>query len=289
VRREGPSWHRQAARWPSNRELTSAGTPSQPARKRFTSARHSLKPARYLPRTAGSALRTAAGTAGTSGRCPWLRLCEPSAPQIMPPVPHLSPARDAGSVSVSQSSPGCLPSPISSGESSGGRDREMGCSPAAPHPPRLKLSIPPCPVPAYILPERIQDEGLELSEAFVDARSAPLLHDRLGGLQVEQRMSSAFRGPPNNRPPPYPAPGRDPLCGVRLRCGAYLGSGWRWPVLQRAARLSAFPECLRAWCALRPQARRSVRDLRWVSAPRPRAEPTASYLRPRRGGVCEPR
>ena len=67
---ESHPWARQAARWPSRRDRTSAGTPSQPARKRFTSARHSWKPARYLPRMAGSERRAAAGVAGTGGRRP---------------------------------------------------------------------------------------------------------------------------------------------------------------------------------------------------------------------------
>lgn len=50
----------QLARCPSSRVRTSAFTPSHVDRKRVTSFMHSLKPARYLPSTVGSAFRAAA-------------------------------------------------------------------------------------------------------------------------------------------------------------------------------------------------------------------------------------
>lgn len=49
----------QLAKCPRSRVLTSVLTPSQVDRNRVTSFMHSLKPARYFPRTVGSVLRAA--------------------------------------------------------------------------------------------------------------------------------------------------------------------------------------------------------------------------------------
>lgn len=54
-------WVMQLAKWPRSRVRTSVLTPSQVERNRVTSFMHSLKPARYLPRTVGSVLRAAVG------------------------------------------------------------------------------------------------------------------------------------------------------------------------------------------------------------------------------------
>lgn len=54
-------WVMQLARWPSSRVRTSVLTPSHVDRKRVTSFMHSLKPARYFPKTLGSVLSAAAG------------------------------------------------------------------------------------------------------------------------------------------------------------------------------------------------------------------------------------
>lgn len=50
----------QLAKWPRRRVLTSVFTPSQVDRNRVTSFMHSLKPARYFPKTVGSVFRAAA-------------------------------------------------------------------------------------------------------------------------------------------------------------------------------------------------------------------------------------
>lgn len=83
--------------------------------------------------------------------------------------------------------------------------------------PRLgpATSPPPLPPPTYIFPEGVQDEGLELRKTLVDARSAPLLHDRLGGLRVGLRLS-----PASARPRPTRATHAPP--GPTFRCSAAL-------------------------------------------------------------------
>lgn len=35
---------------------------------------------------------------------------------------------------------------------------------------------------SYVFLERVQDEGLQLTQALIDARASPLLHNWLGGL-----------------------------------------------------------------------------------------------------------
>lgn len=37
----------------------------------------------------------------------------------------------------------------------------------------------------YIFLESVHDEGLQLAQALVDARSSPLLHDGFGGLETK--------------------------------------------------------------------------------------------------------
>lgn len=56
-------WVMQLAKCPRRRVLTSVFTPSHVDRNRVTSFMHSLKPARYLPRTEGSVFKAAAGDA----------------------------------------------------------------------------------------------------------------------------------------------------------------------------------------------------------------------------------
>lgn len=74
---------------------------------------------------------------------------------------------------------------------------------------------PPRPPPTYIFPEGVQDEGLELRQTLVDARSAPLLHDRLGGLRVGLRLSPASARPRPTRATHAPS-------GPTFRCSAAL-------------------------------------------------------------------
>lgn len=173
-----------------------------------------------------------------------------------PPSPHLSPARAAGSAGASRSAPGCPPSPASSGGSSAGGAGEGGGPPRKAGIPGSPISPPP---PTHLFPEGVQEEALQLSQTLVDARSAPLLHDGLGGLQSRQPLSSAgvssplpFAAHPRPRAPANPRPARFPPSGARPRSGAGLGSGWRRPALPPAARPSASPGCPQAWCAPSP-------------------------------------
>lgn len=54
-------WVMQLAKCPRRRVLTSVFTPSHVDRNLVTSFMHSLKPARYFPRTEGSVFKAAAG------------------------------------------------------------------------------------------------------------------------------------------------------------------------------------------------------------------------------------
>lgn len=54
-------WVMQLAKCPRSRVLTSVFTPSHVDRNLVTSFMHSLKPARYFPRTEGSVFKAAAG------------------------------------------------------------------------------------------------------------------------------------------------------------------------------------------------------------------------------------
>lgn len=58
-------WVMQLAKWPRRRVRTSVLTPSQVDRKRVTSFMHSLKPARYFPKTVGSVFKAAAQKTNT--------------------------------------------------------------------------------------------------------------------------------------------------------------------------------------------------------------------------------
>lgn len=94
-----------------------------------------------------------------------------------------------------------------------------GLQPSSAKTSELRTSAPRShlPTPTYILPEGVQDEGLELREAFVDARSAPLLHDRLGRLWVGLWLSPASVRP--SRPhASQPTPRQVPT----FRCSAAL-------------------------------------------------------------------
>lgn len=64
-------WVMQLAKCPSSRVLTSVFTPSHVDRNLVTSFMHSLKPARYFPRTEGSVFKAAAGKGRISVKIPW--------------------------------------------------------------------------------------------------------------------------------------------------------------------------------------------------------------------------
>lgn len=182
-----------------------------------------------------------------------------------PPSPHLSPARAAGSAGASRSAPGCPPSPASSGGSSAGGAGEGG------GPPR-KAGIPDSPVlslpPTHLFPEGVQEEALQLSQTLVDARSAPLLHDRLGGLWSRQPLSPAGIISPLPFAPPPPAP----LLPTHARPGPHL------PVLGHAPGLVWGP----AGAGRRSRPRRGPRlprDVRRHGAPLRHPQPRAGWAR----------
>lgn len=97
-----------------------------------------------------------------------------------------------------------------------GRGRCGRLQPAVPR-PGLRAAAPGC-ARTYLFPERVQEEALELREALVDSRPAPLLHGRLGGLQVGPRAVAESRVRPSVPPAP-PARARP---GPTFRCAAAL-------------------------------------------------------------------
>lgn len=154
------------------------------------------------------------------------------------------------------------------------------------------------PTPTYILPEGVQDEALELREAFIDARAAPLLHDRLGGLWVGLWLSPASVRPTHA---PQPTPHRAPTfrCSAALR-GSF-GVLWAPAGAPASGDALGFPGVSAGM--VRPRAsgaRRSAAP--GASARRAQLSPMGpqlqarapscpplGYLRRRGRGVCEPR
>lgn len=146
-----------------------------------------MKPARHLLKTVGSTLRAAAGRWGQEVGARGGGAARFPARSAPPPprAPHLSPASAADPAGASRSSPGHPPPPASRGGSSGAGPGRAACGPAGPQTP-ASISAPRA---TYVSPECVRDQGRELSEALVDARSAPLLHNRLGGQRVRRRLS----------------------------------------------------------------------------------------------------
>lgn len=42
----------------------------------------------------------------------------------------------------------------------------------------------------HIFLERVHDEGLQLAQTLIDARTSPLFHDWFGGLEIEKKKKS---------------------------------------------------------------------------------------------------
>lgn len=187
-----------------------------------------------------------------------------------------------------------------------------GCGRLAVQPRGAPASAPGShpPPPTYVFPERIQEEGLELSEALIDARSAPLLHDRLGGLRggpwLGPQSVHPRRAPPS--PPRAHPPRRAPIPVARPPAHTPPGPTFRGSTALRGllgvrlalAGAPASGEALGFPGASAGMARRRGPRAGWRARGAPRPHPAGprrqararrrppGYLRKRRRGVCEP-